>query len=98
MVAMERIKEYSELAPEAPEFIEPRPPASWPASGKVVVEDLVIKYAEDLPPVLHKISFEVEPCSKVGIVGPTGCGSESSIRSHVVENRMDDAWGMMTAW
>lgn len=45
MVAMERIKEYSELKPEGPEFVEPRPPASWPAEGKVEVKDLVIRYA-----------------------------------------------------
>ena len=32
MVAVERIKEFSELQQEPPEFVEPRPPASWPVS------------------------------------------------------------------
>lgn len=50
MVAMERIKEYSELKPEAPEFIEPRPPASWPQEGKIEVKDLVIRYAVSFLP------------------------------------------------
>ena len=52
MVALERIKEYSELKQEAPEFTEPRPPASWPQSGAINVENLVIRYAvsESLEP------------------------------------------------
>lgn len=77
MVALERIKEYSELKQEAPEFIEPRPPASWPESGAITVEKLVIRYAPDLPDVLHGINFTVSPGSKVGIVGATGCGKST---------------------
>lgn len=45
MVAIERIKEYSEVPSEAPEFVEPRPAASWPSKGKIAVEDLVLRYA-----------------------------------------------------
>ena len=30
MVAVERVKEFSELQQEPPEYVEPRPPASWP--------------------------------------------------------------------
>jgi ABC-type multidrug transport system fused ATPase/permease subunit len=44
-VALERIKEYSELETESPEFVEPRPPTSWPSKGDIVCEDLVIRYA-----------------------------------------------------
>jgi hypothetical protein len=44
-VALERIKEYSELQTEAPEFVEPRPPASWPSKGEIACENLVIRYA-----------------------------------------------------
>lgn len=32
-VALERVKEFTDLPREAPEFIEPRPPASWPSEG-----------------------------------------------------------------
>ena len=42
---MERVKEFSELPREPPEFIEPRPPASWPTEGAIQCEDLVIRYA-----------------------------------------------------
>lgn len=45
MVALERVKEYSDLPREPPEYIEPRPPASWPSSGAIQCQDLVIRYA-----------------------------------------------------
>jgi ABC-type multidrug transport system fused ATPase/permease subunit len=77
MVALERIKEYTEVSQEAPEFVEPRPPASWPADGAISVDNLVIRYAPDLPDVLHGISFEVAPREKVGVVGATGCGKST---------------------
>lgn len=42
---MERVKEYIELPQEPPEFIEPRPPASWPTEGAIKCENLDIRYA-----------------------------------------------------
>ncbi|ODO00841.1 ATP-binding cassette transporter [Cryptococcus wingfieldii CBS 7118] len=77
MVAIERLKEFTELKREAAEYVEPRPAASWPENGAIQVEDLVIRYAPDLPSVLHRISFEIAPREKVGIVGPTGCGKST---------------------
>jgi ABC-type multidrug transport system fused ATPase/permease subunit len=77
MVAVERVKAYSELPLEAAEFVEPRPPASWPTSGQIDVEDLEIKYAPELPTVLHKVSFSVEAGTRVAIVGSTGSGKVS---------------------
>ncbi|THH26392.1 hypothetical protein EUX98_g7797 [Antrodiella citrinella] len=77
MVAVERIKEFSEIKREPAEFIEPRPPASWPASGAIKCEDLVIRYAPDLPNVLHNLNFEIKPGEKVGILGRTGSGKST---------------------
>ncbi|KAH9976210.1 ATP-binding cassette transporter [Lactifluus volemus] len=77
MVALERIKEYSELQVEAPEFVEPRPPASWPTKGEIVCEDLVIRYAPELPDVLHNLDFSIKPGEKVGILGRTGSGKST---------------------
>ncbi|TFK32340.1 multidrug resistance-associated ABC transporter [Crucibulum laeve] len=77
MVALERVKEYSDLVPEGAEFIEPRPPAAWPSEGSIKCEDLVIRYAPDLPNVLHNINFEIRPGEKVGFLGRTGSGKST---------------------
>ncbi|KII87771.1 hypothetical protein PLICRDRAFT_92667 [Plicaturopsis crispa FD-325 SS-3] len=77
MVALERVKEYSELPREPPEFVEPRPPPTWPSEGKIQCENLVIKYAPELPSVLHNISFDILPGEKVGILGRTGSGKST---------------------
>ncbi|OCB86633.1 multidrug resistance-associated ABC transporter [Sanghuangporus baumii] len=70
-VAVERVKEYSDLIKEGPEFTEPKPPASWPSKGAVECKGLTIRYAPDLPDVLRDLSFKVNPGEKVGIVGRT---------------------------
>ncbi|KAH7925973.1 P-loop containing nucleoside triphosphate hydrolase protein [Leucogyrophana mollusca] len=77
MVALERVKEYSDLKREPAEFIEPRPPASWPDDGAIKCEDLVIRYSPELPDVLHKLNFEIRPGEKVGILGRTGSGKST---------------------
>ncbi|CAG8489136.1 4720_t:CDS:10, partial [Dentiscutata heterogama] len=75
--AVERISEFSEIPQEAPAIIEPRPPACWPHSGAIVVQNLEVKYASDLEPVLHHISFNVEGQEKIGLVGRTGSGKST---------------------
>ncbi|KAJ7717556.1 P-loop containing nucleoside triphosphate hydrolase protein [Mycena metata] len=50
-------------------------------SSLVVVEDLVIKYAPDLPAVLHDVSFELKAGERVGLVGRTGSGKSSLVMS-----------------
>ncbi|KAK2461264.1 hypothetical protein APHAL10511_006791 [Amanita phalloides] len=77
MVAIERVKEYSVLKPEGPEIVEPRPPETWPSSGAIECHDLVVRYAPDLPDVLHRISFSVNPGEKIGILGRTGSGKST---------------------
>lgn len=44
-VALERVKEYTDLIREPPEFVDPRPPATWPEHGVIKVENLAIRYA-----------------------------------------------------
>ncbi|TIB84058.1 multidrug resistance-associated ABC transporter [Wallemia mellicola] len=77
MVALERVKEYSELPSEADEYVEPRPPATWPDVGEVQFENFNLAYAPELPLVLKDINLKVPGKSKVGIVGPTGCGKST---------------------
>ncbi|KAF7324689.1 Multidrug resistance-associated ABC transporter [Mycena kentingensis (nom. inval.)] len=77
LVAVERVKETSDKPREAPEFIEPRPPSNWPARGEIHCEDFSVRYAPDLPDVLHKINFHISPGQGIGIVGRTGSGKSS---------------------
>ena len=56
-VAVERVKEYSELEREPPEFVEPRPPASWPTTGRIECKGLVIRYS--VGPLYHDELIEV---------------------------------------
>ncbi|KAG8870160.1 hypothetical protein FRB97_000271, partial [Tulasnella sp. 331] len=81
MVAMERVKEFSELPQEPAEFIEPRPAVGWPQEGAIQVKNLVIRYAPDLPSVLHGLTFDITPRSKIGVLGRTGAkrGGKSTL-------------------
>ncbi|KAG8878137.1 hypothetical protein FRB98_006383 [Tulasnella sp. 332] len=79
--SVERVVEYLDLPQEPPATIESSPvPAYWPSSSSsemVVVENLVIKYAPDLPAVLHEMSFTLNPKERVGLLGRTGSGKST---------------------
>ncbi|KAI0137590.1 putative ATP-binding cassette transporter protein [Hypoxylon sp. NC0597] len=75
MNAAERIVEYTELPTESLEGKSP--PAAWPTEGRVEVNDLVVSYASDLPPVLKGLNFTVERNERIGVVGRTGAGKSS---------------------
>jgi ABC-type multidrug transport system fused ATPase/permease subunit len=75
MNATERVVEYSNITIEDQGGEDV--PAAWPTEGKLEVEDLVVGYAPDLPPVLKGLSFTVEQNERVGVVGRTGAGKSS---------------------
>ncbi|PYH42937.1 P-loop containing nucleoside triphosphate hydrolase protein [Aspergillus saccharolyticus JOP 1030-1] len=75
MNATERVIEYSNIELENQGGIDP--PAAWPTEGRLEVQDLVVGYAPDLPPVLKGLSFSVEKNQRVGVVGRTGAGKSS---------------------
>ncbi|KAJ0018025.1 hypothetical protein Pint_11073 [Pistacia integerrima] len=80
--AVERVGTYIDLPSEAPLIIETnRPPPGWPSSGSIKFEDVVLRYRPELPPVLHGLSFMIEPSDKVGIVGRTGAGKSSMLNA-----------------
>jgi ABC-type multidrug transport system fused ATPase/permease subunit len=75
MNSTERIIEYSniEIETQAGEDV----PASWPSEGRLKVENLVVSYAPDLPPVLKGLNFDIKPKERIGVVGRTGAGKSS---------------------
>jgi ABC-type multidrug transport system fused ATPase/permease subunit len=80
--SVERIVEYLELPKQPPSVIEnSRPPAYWPSSttknDMIAVKDLVIRYAPDLPNVLHGVTFSLRGQERVGLLGRTGSGKST---------------------
>uniref|UniRef100_A0AAX7SQ83 ATP-binding cassette sub-family C member 5 n=1 Tax=Astatotilapia calliptera TaxID=8154 RepID=A0AAX7SQ83_ASTCA len=77
--SVERIHHYIQsLSQEAPARVKGRaPPPDWPQEGELVMKDVEMRYQENLPLVLNKISCTIRPKEKVGIVGRTGSGKSS---------------------
>ncbi|KAF8580919.1 multidrug resistance-associated ABC transporter [Ramaria rubella] len=80
--SVERIVEYLQIPKEPPAVIEGcQVPAYWPSGtdsdSLLVVEDLEVKYAPDLPSVLQDISFSLKAQERVGLLGRTGCGKST---------------------
>jgi ABC-type multidrug transport system fused ATPase/permease subunit len=51
----------------------------WPSRGKIVVNNICLRYRENLPLVLNNCSFTVQAAEKIGIVGRTGAGKSSIV-------------------
>ncbi|XP_043211792.1 ATP-binding cassette sub-family C member 3-like isoform X6 [Amphibalanus amphitrite] len=79
IVAVERIKEYSETPQEAVWVDEsrPRPPPEWPQSGRVQFNNYQTRYRPGLELVLKGIDADIAGGEKIGIVGRTGAGKSS---------------------
>ncbi|XP_056627065.1 ATP-binding cassette sub-family C member 3 isoform X2 [Triplophysa dalaica] len=78
IVAVERVKEYSETPTEAPWVVEDKqPPPDWPSKGNVELVDYSVRYREGLDLVLRNLSLKVKGGEKIGIVGRTGAGKSS---------------------
>ncbi|KAJ1017870.1 hypothetical protein NDA16_005186 [Ustilago loliicola] len=81
--SLERVSEYQQMPREENEQIVARysdagPPAGWPsAQGRIVFDNVSLRYAEDFPDVLKGVSFDVKPGEKVGVIGRTGSGKSS---------------------
>uniref|UniRef100_A0A4W5LBQ3 ATP-binding cassette, sub-family C (CFTR/MRP), member 3 n=1 Tax=Hucho hucho TaxID=62062 RepID=A0A4W5LBQ3_9TELE len=78
IVAVERVKEYSETKTEAPWEVEDKKPSSdWPSQGNVEFRDYSVRYREGLELVLKNLTLSVKGGEKIGIVGRTGAGKSS---------------------
>ncbi|KAF8948965.1 hypothetical protein BGZ47_000640 [Haplosporangium gracile] len=78
IVSVERLKEYVELTPEAPEMIpDHRPPQEWPVEGRVDFVNYETRYRSGLELVLRGVNCSIRPYEKIGICGRTGAGKSS---------------------
>ncbi|KAM3866788.1 ATP-binding cassette sub-family C member 5 [Diretmus argenteus] len=78
--SVERIDHYikcleSEAPRQSPGASAPAP--SWPQQGRIIFQDVEMRYRDDLPLVLKKLSFNILPEETIGIVGRTGSGKSS---------------------
>ncbi|KAJ7758122.1 hypothetical protein DFH07DRAFT_818757 [Mycena maculata] len=71
------VQGYVDIEHEKPSTETGKPPAYWPASGELRVENLSARYSEDGPEILHSISFTIKSGERIGIVGRTGSGKSS---------------------
>lgn len=79
--SLERIQGYLEIEQEPKPKEGGLPPASWPTSGHLRVENLTARYSKTGPNVLHGLTFEVQSGERVGVVGRTGSGKSSLMLS-----------------
>jgi len=80
--AVERVAEYLHIDQEPSPIIESnRPPAHWPSSTRgqrlISIENLSVRYADDLPLVLHDISLSLNGGERIGIIGRSGSGKST---------------------
>ena len=81
MVAAERMQEYIQLTPEAPEVTNIVPPPNWPAAGNITIKDMSLTYPRTEEPVLRNINVSIQGGEKIGVVGRTGAGKSSLLQA-----------------
>ena len=82
MVSVERVVEFSSLAPEAAlNTEEDKKYVSWPHEGAVDIDSLTVRYRANLPPSLLEVSVQIERGQRVGVVGRTGSGKSTFVQS-----------------
>uniref|UniRef100_A0A915PNG2 ABC-type glutathione-S-conjugate transporter n=1 Tax=Setaria digitata TaxID=48799 RepID=A0A915PNG2_9BILA len=78
IVAVERIKEYTEIKTEAKWKIDQfKPKKDWPSKGQITFRDYSTRYHPKLDLVLRQLNACISPAEKIGIVGRTGAGKSS---------------------
>ncbi|KAH9602492.1 hypothetical protein KSS87_020951 [Heliosperma pusillum] len=82
IISVERILQYTCLTSEPPLVIKDhRPDNSWPSHGEIIIRDLQVRYAPQLPLVLQGITCTFQGGKKSGIVGRTGSGKSTLIQT-----------------
>jgi len=82
MVALERLRSYTQLVHEPPLQQEADGDlGQWPTEGRIEFCDVTMRYREDLPRVLNGISFTIPGGTSLGVVGRTGAGKSSLLQA-----------------
>jgi ATP-binding cassette, subfamily B, multidrug efflux pump len=79
LAAMERLEELMRTPVTIASPATPRHPAKANRAGHIVFDHVKFEYRKG-EPVLHDLSFTVEPGQDVAIVGPTGSGKTTIIK------------------
>lgn len=75
-VSVERVIELLSLEQEPPGTVTP--PASWPLYGDdIVFDNVTLRYAPNLDPVLSNVSFTIPGGANVAVTGRTGSGKST---------------------
>ncbi|KAK2578495.1 hypothetical protein KPH14_002055 [Odynerus spinipes] len=79
MASVERIFQYTDLPKET--FLTKANPApsTWPSQGRLVLNNVSMRYNQNDQPVLKNLTITIEAGWKVGVVGRTGAGKSSLI-------------------
>ncbi|XP_062845964.1 ATP-binding cassette sub-family C member 12 [Trichomycterus rosablanca] len=77
--SVERLQEYiTGCVSEAPRKVKDvNVPTGWPQEGAITFKDYSMRYRENTPIVLDRLSLTIQPREKLGIVGRTGSGKSS---------------------
>ncbi|KAJ7646982.1 P-loop containing nucleoside triphosphate hydrolase protein [Roridomyces roridus] len=75
--SLERLVQYTTIEQEPKPTKAGVPPAYWPSSGSLSVDNLSARYSPDGPKVLEDVSFNIKSGERVGVVGRTGSGKSS---------------------
>ncbi|CAG9814463.1 unnamed protein product [Phaedon cochleariae] len=79
LMSVERVLEYKSLPKEIQPAVPQEPPKNWPSQGKLVFENMGLRYFPEGPLVLKHLNIVINPREKVGVVGRTGAGKSSLI-------------------
>lgn len=77
MSSVERVRDYIENLPFESTANPQQPSDSWPTQGTIRINELTVKYRDDLEPALNKVSATIGNGHKIGVIGRTGSGKST---------------------
>ncbi|OLN96559.1 Canalicular multispecific organic anion transporter 1-like protein 1 [Colletotrichum chlorophyti] len=76
--AIARLKYFVQHTPREDRDTETEvPPAGWPATGKIELDNVTAAYSDETDPILSNVTLTIQPGQKVGICGRSGSGKSS---------------------